>query len=459
MLDTIKILFLVLLFITAIIFIIRNGPTLTLGDIRDIFLDFLLVPAAILTAALFFMILFRIDPMNVLLRVSSRLSGQFNVSFLEAIPRDLHVDLQDSLKVLSVNRYDTDGDEFSEWVVFYQFDVDSSRNPVQGVVYDNDRGNPPVIFPYQLRVPDRDYLSEGSVSLSLTQIPVDGEGPQEILVQGNRELSIFRFEENSKAWEPPRDDPPRYKAIGFFRGTEGVRIDQDRVTVRNRDEFERSQLVRRTIYEYQPEYESYFISLDPPVLAQPVMETVDFLSSPPQDVFDTAFPEKVVLAFYASTCGGVDDSLCRHADAGWDSRDFLARDTDPTRDSAFREFQNGNAAYFGLRSLNSSQDVVVRILRYYPQEERDNAQPVYTGEEPLGNCVEIQLGNPIEDQRDTLAYRMRFVNGEWKIKERIQLEECLQTNIPISETDTFSPPTPAPGLPPVSNPTEIPPSE
>jgi len=462
--NTLRVLFLVFLVITALIFTIRKGSALSFSEIRDILLDFLLVPVAIGTVVIFALLITRTDPMRLILELTGQLSGHFNVSFLEAIPPDL----QDSLKVLSVSRQDTDGDDFSEWVVFYQFDVDSSRNPVQGVVYDNDRGNPPVIFPYQLRVPDRDYLSEGDVSLDLTQIPVDGEGSEEILVYGSKELSIFRFQQNSEAWEPPRDDPPRYKAIGFFRGTEGVSLDQDRVTVRNRDEFERSQLARRTIYEYQPATESYFDSTFV-TLAPPVMETVDFLASPPQDVFDTAYPEKVVLAFYASTCGGVDDSLCRHAGAGWDSKEFLAPDDDPTKDSALREFQNGNAAYFGLTSLSSSQNIVVRTLRYYPQVERSTGQSIYTGVEPQGNCVEIQLGHPIVGQPDTLSFRMRFVNGKWKIERQIQSGDCRSELQVLS--DTFAPPadslepTPLPPLGPVpteapaGSPTQIPPSE
>lgn len=453
-----RLLFVVFLAITIFIFTIRKGPALSWQDMWIIFLDFLLVPVAIGTFVFFTLLITRTDPMRLLLEISATISGRFNVSFLDAIPPDL----QDSLEVLSVNRYDTDGDDFSEWVVFYQFDLDSGRNPVQGVIYDNDRGNPPVIFPYQLRAPDRDYLSEGGVSLNLTQIPVDGGGSAEILVYGSRELSIFRFEENSETWEPPRDDPPRYQAIGFFRGTEGVSRNQDRVTVRNRDEFERSQLVRRTIYEYQPDTESYFDSTLVN-LAPPVLETVDFLSSPPDDVFDTAFPEKVVLAFYASTCGGVDDSLCRHANAEWDSRDFLAPDDDQGQDSALREFQNGNAAYFGLRSLSSSQNITVRKLRYYPQVERATTQPEYTGAEPQGNCVEIQLGNPIVGQPDTLAFRMRFINGEWKIERQIEMGNCSSELQLLS--DTFAPPAaspePAPRPPevPAGNPTEVPPSE
>ena len=457
---TLRLLFLVLLFLTIIVFTIRKGPTLQFEDIKTIVLDFLLVPLAVGMVIVFTLIITRTDPMRLILQISAQISGRFNVSFVDAIPPDL----KDSLEVISVSRHDTDADDFSEWVVFYQFDLQSGSSPIQGVIYDNDRGNPPVIFPYQLRVPDRDYLSEGSISLEFAQIPTEAEdSPQEILVNGSKELSIFRFDEtnNTEPWQPPRDDPPRYKNIGFFRGTEGVRFNAGRVTVRNRDEFERSQLVRRSIYEYQADTESYFDSTLTS-LAPPVMETIDFFADPPNDIFDTSFPEKTVLAFYASTCGDTDDSLCRNANADWDSRDFLAPDDNPSRDSALREFNNRNAGYFGLTSLDSSQNIVVKVLRYYPQVERLTAQPLYTGAEPQGNCVEIQLGNPLVGQPDTLAFRMRFVDGEWKIERQISTSNC-RTELQVY-SDTFVPPvdssepTPLPPLGPAA-PTQVPPLE
>ena len=116
--NALRVLFLVFLFITAIIFTIRKGPALGLEDIKVIVLDFLLVPVAIGTVVVFAFIITRTDPMGLILEVSSQISGRFNVSFLEAIPPDL----RDTLDVVSVNRQDTDGDGFSEWVVFYQFE-------------------------------------------------------------------------------------------------------------------------------------------------------------------------------------------------------------------------------------------------------------------------------------------------------------------------------------------------
>ena len=162
-----RIIFLVLLIGTAIVFALVNPqPVFNLGQVWTILLHFLLVPLALGTVIVFFLILTRTDPMSLLLRVSQRISGSFNVSFLDATAH-----LNDRVNVISVNRQDTDGDDFAEWVVFYQFDLQGSNSPIYGAIYDNDRGNPPIIFPYQLRVPDRDYLSEDTPTLDFVQIP------------------------------------------------------------------------------------------------------------------------------------------------------------------------------------------------------------------------------------------------------------------------------------------------
>ncbi len=170
-----RILFLFLLFVTAIIFVLRKGSALTPTDLKEIVLDFLLVPAALGTFATFFFILTRTDPLPLLREASYQLSFQQNVSFTQAIPENL----TKSLNVVSVARHDTDGDEFNEWVVFYQFDLQPGNSPIKGVIYDNDRGNPPVIFPYELRAPGRDYLSEhaGAINLSFAKITEDRNGP------------------------------------------------------------------------------------------------------------------------------------------------------------------------------------------------------------------------------------------------------------------------------------------
>jgi hypothetical protein len=468
-----KILFLVLLIISAFIFGLRRGPVLRLGDVWVIFLDFLLVPLVLSTVLIFALIITDTDPMNLILRVSQVISGRFNVSFLEAIPPRL----ENALSVKSVTRQDTDGDGFNEWVVFYQFDVQSGKSPILGAIYDNDRGNPPVIFPYQLRAPDRDYLSEGEApSLNFSQI--DSQGPEEVLTRSSNEITIFKFKEANKSpeWQPPKDNPAVYETIGFFRGSGGVSFDEatKQVTVISRDAFERSQLVWRAIYAFDTKLGSYFQPTQTatpqespvpasPILLPPIMETVDFFQSPPNDIFQTSFPEKIVLAFYAATCGGQDETLCRNAGVEWQAIDFLAPvescNQANARDTAYCEFQSGNAGYFGLNSLRNERNIRVRTLRYYPGVEEVtslavNQDPLaYAGAVPRANCVEISLGNPRRGLPDTYFYQMKLHNGQWKIDKRsASFEQCAgASRLSLDDAATFAPPSDQ-ALPPLGPP-------
>lgn len=441
-----RIIFLFLLFITGLLYVLGRGPTLGFNDFREIILDFLLVPAAVGTVAIFFFILTRTDPLPLLREGSYQLSFQHNVSFEQAIPPNL----RDNLAVVSVDREDTDGDGFKEWVVFYQFDLQSGNSPIQAVIYDSDRGNPPVLFPYQLRAPDRDYLSEnaGSLEFRFEQVVEQPNGPnredlQEILISDNRQLGIFRFEQNSEVWDFPRDAPPRYKAVGFFRGTGGVKFEPEtkRVTVVDRDRFERSQLAVRSIYALNPNTNSYWDDIAPlgaepeanPALVAPIISTIDFFSAPapPENIYSTAFPEKIVLAFYAATCGVADDTLCRNFGADWDVARFLAGD-------ALLEYNNNNAAYFGLSSFNRMRNISVSNLRYFPSLESDadllptgSGRDIVTGEQAQFNIVEISF-IPDTPTLETAWYEMRLINGEWKIVQQIEAPLIVEppTEIP-----------------------------
>lgn len=465
-----RLVFLLFLLLTAVIFALRRGPVLGLNDLWVMFLDFLLIPLIAGTVLTFALIITRTDPMGIILEISRRIGGRFNVSFIDAIPPRL----ANTLEVQSVTRRDTDGDGFNEWVVFYRFDLQTGRSPILGAVYDNDRGNPPIVFPYQLRPPDRDYLSESEISLEFTQIPAAAtESPEEILVKGSNELSIFRFkpENKSQEWEPPKDVPAVYDSIGFFRGSGGVSfIDESKeVAVISREGFERSQLVWRAIYQYNPQTESYWDNSGATVLAPPRLATVDFFQEPPNDIFNTAFPEKIVLAFYTATCGSTDDSLCRNAEVDWNPRDFLAPvencQNEPPSElgrSAFCEFENGNAQFFGLRNFNNESNVLITRLRYYPPVEETNIDVTYAGVVPQSNCVEVVLGNPLPGETDSYAYRMKLVAGAWKIDRRVDVTACTAANRQISDSGaTFAPPaqpTPLPplGPPPVVVPTQVP---
>ena len=418
------ILFLVFAFITAVLLVLRQGTISSLNDVMQIVINFLLVPMALATVALFIGVITRSDPMPLIRQGAYQIGFRQLVSFADAIPDNL----QNNLAVADVTRLDTDGDGFNEWVVLYEFDLQDGRNPVQAVVYDNDRGNPPVIFPYALRPPDRDYLSEGAspVSVDLDQITDSPES--EVMIQSATELNIFEFQQNSETWDFPRDAPARYQPIGFFRGNGGVSIDPSSkdVTVIDRNGFERSQLAIRSVYALNPARTSYVDNFVPTKLAAPVVSTIDFYQEPPDDILGTTFPEKIVLAFYIATCSGSDATLCQRASEGWEARDFLAEGSE-----AIREFDNGNASYFGLNDFAGTPNLSVSNLRYYPQLETDSdllvegrGRDVVTGEQAQFNVVDINFavannGSVVEE---VARFEMRLVNGQWKIIGRLPLD-------------------------------------
>lgn len=424
------ILFLILLGLTGILFLWIFAGGINAEQMVHIIQGLVFVPVVLLTVTLFFILLFKIDYRNLILVGVDRISSR-TVSFISAVPPEL----ANTIRANRVERHDTDGDQFEEWVVFYEYELQNDKNPVQVTIYDNDRGNPPVIFPYQLRVPDRDYLSElpVSVSFTLNNIVPDTNGPnggdtQEILVQDGKQLSIFKYngKYDTQPWDPPSDSPPRYSAIGAFKGTGKVSIDlqSDRkdVTVINRDPYDRSQLAERSIYGINLVTNTYWDDFDSTHLAAPIISTVDFYPNPPENIANTTYPEKVVLAFYASTCGQKDDTLCTYA-GQWTPEQFLVPD-----DVAWNELKNpaGGPAYFGLNSFTKSQNLQVKDIRYYPALEAATAQQTNTGPRPRANVVDITftVDGGLDEAR---SCTMMLTDGKWKISE------CVPSNVIISE--------------------------
>jgi len=439
--SEVRILFLFLLVISSALIFIRTRGVL-LGSIEpgQVLLDFFLVPAVIGTAATFFFIIFRVDPMPLVRDGAYRMSFRQLVSYDDAIPQDL----RDNLAVANVERVDTDGDNADEWVVYYKFNVRDSTGPLQVVIYDNDRGNPPVIFPYVLRAPGRDYLSEGGASLEMESVTTDQNGQdgkdlQEILVHGDRELAIFRFQQNSEAWDFPRDAPPRYQPIGFFRGSGGVQFDAEtkNVTVIDRGKYSRSQLIVRSIYRLNETTNTYWGQQYGPsdldrTLAAPIFSTVDFLGGPPQDIYSAAFPEIIVMAFYASTCVADNYTLCNGEALNWDTERFLTAD-------ARLEFQNDNPGYFGLTGFEDTRDLTITDIFYYPSLETDSdldtaggGRDIVTGEQPQQNLVEINFAVNNIPAPESYYFEMASLDGQWKIVRRASVQNLPPLGAPAS---------------------------
>ncbi len=428
-----RIVFLLLIAVTLFLLIIRRGAFVSVGNIFDILLDFFLVLAVSGTVIVFFFLLTRQDPIPYLRTIGYQTSLKQLISFEDAIPPRL----ENNLVISDIYKEDTDGDEYKEWVVFYEFDLQGGVTSVGGFIYDNDRGNPPIVFPYALRPPNRDYISDGKISsFELEEVVSERNGPNqrnlpEILVTGHekKDLNIFSFRDNSALWDFPRDAPPRYQPLGSFRGTDGVTFDQTtkNVTVNDRSGFERSQLVNRSVYALNENTQTYWDQYYDPAeldrkLAAPIVSTVDFPGSgSPDNILDNTFPEKIVLAFYAATCGSTDLTLCRHADENWNPRDFL----DPNGD-AYREFANDNPGYFEIPNFNNNQNLSVSFLRYYPQLETDRdlmeiggGRDVVTGEEAAQNVVDISftVNGSVENN---VRLKMMLVDGRWKISHQLQ---------------------------------------
>jgi hypothetical protein len=359
------------------------------------------------------------DVTPLLRKVALFQTGHRVVDFFALMPEDQY-------RVYDVLHRDTDGDGHEEWVVFYQFDLADGRSPYAGAVYDFDRGRPPVLFPYRLVPPDRDYLSEATVKLDFENITDVGgeEGVPELFVYGQvgeksekgddikltTDLSIFRHVPNSFEWEFPRDEPRRYQVVGSFRGDGGITYDSKskRVTVLNRAGYDRSQLAVESIYELDEGRGSYMSVANPQQLSAPASSRVVFAFGMPDDILDTPYPEKIVLGFYEMLA-------TRRPDI--DPREFLTG-------QALIEFDRGNLAYFGFGSASGDvSDMKVTQLSYSTDFEQLDPSITVLGEDPRFLSVSVafdaKVGATSAGTSEPIHWLTTPVNGRWKIDRRL----------------------------------------
>jgi hypothetical protein len=320
-------------------------------------------------------------------------------------------------RVQNVQYVETDGDGNKEWVVFYQFDLIDGRSPYAGVVYDYDRGEPPVLFPYRLLPPDRDYLSEGIVRLDLEDIVTLGETQpvKEMFIYGHAggldiDLTIFRYVPNSLPWEFPRDEPRAYQVIGNFRGDGGVSFDlkTKRVTVRNRAGYDRSQLAVETVYALDEARGTYMSLANSEQLGAPVSSKVVFAFGMPPDILDTPYPEKLVLGFY---------QMLAENQPAIEPREFLTGE-------ALIQYNQNNLAYFGFGNVTGKvNQVSITQLNYAPEVEQINPSITVLGEEPRFLIVsvdfEAQVGASFTQTTQPIQWVTTLVNGKWRIDRRL----------------------------------------
>ncbi len=331
-------------------------------------------------------------------------TGSRVVDFFTLLPKQY--------KVQEVDYEDTDGDGQEEWVVFYRFDLTDGRSPYAGAVYDFDRGDPPVLFPYRLLPPDRDYLSEGAVQLKLDDIVKLGEVKPvpEIFVDGGTDLTIFRHVPNSLPWEFPRDEPRRYQVIGSFRGDGGVSFDKGSktVTVLNRAGYDRSQLGVETKYALDEGRGSYMSAADPKQLGAPASSQVVFATGMPADILDTPYPEKLVLGFY---------QVLAQKQPAVKPEDFLTG-------QALIEYNRNNLLYFGFSDVSGDvSQVKITQLSYAPQVEAFEPSVSVLGEQPrfltVSVAFEAQVGATTTRTPQPVQWVTTLINGKWKIDRRL----------------------------------------
>lgn len=368
-----------------------------------------------------------LDP--YILGTAQALSGGRLINFDEAFVADA----SSGLRVCEVKRINADGDNFKEWFVSYQYDTVGDKNwrqpcpdesPRAAAIYDNDRGEPAVLFPYKLQSPDSDYLGEGALRIERVEmVPNLAETADpipELLIYGNgagttERLTIFKYQQNTAPWDSPTNagDQPRYRVLGSFSGTGGVSFNSDtkEVTVLDRGPFDRSQLAVKNVYRLHGagNDQTYMTEIGAASLDAPINSTIDFALNPPQDVINAEYPEKIVLAFYQSLDAGLD--------RGWDPKIFLAPDS-----KALAEYNAGNMQYFGFAGSGKITDLAVMRLQYFPIEEQVNVAQTIEGAQPKVSRVEVIISAKQGGQQVSsglIKFETAFFNRQWKISRTI----------------------------------------
>jgi hypothetical protein len=214
--------------------------------------------------------------------------------------------LPETKRPQDVQLLDADGDGKNEWIVFYKFDLVEGTtgrkfSPIGAAVYNDDHGDPPVVFPYELHPPDRAYLGEQNTVAEMRDLITTKEG-LELLVSNFAEeglvvdLGVFHWYDHDQEdlSKNPGEGRQGYECLGFFHGSGGIEIDGSKIVVKERTE-ERSQLSVRKVYDVR---EGSYFQPGGRELQPPVEESIEFTFGVPEDVAQSPYPEKVVLAFY-----------------------------------------------------------------------------------------------------------------------------------------------------------------
>ncbi|MBN1579208.1 MAG: hypothetical protein JXA89_00790 [Anaerolineae bacterium] len=224
-------------------------------------------------------------------------------------PEDKRLDFEkiwpSEWQVYDIYRLDTNADNQKDWVILYNFDPKekSAFTPVGGYIY-HARGEPPIVYPYELSAPGwGTFLGEGKSSIELQEILLDAGGtkPKVVYKSVNSDgittrVAIFQWQDHAKSELVAPDDNAEtgqwYRCLGKFEGEAGVKLDPTQVTVWE-PKNDRSQLAIRKIY--YPQAGSYMVGDD---LKDPSQQCLDFAYGQPQNVDTSPYPDKVLMAFY-----------------------------------------------------------------------------------------------------------------------------------------------------------------
>ncbi len=214
--------------------------------------------------------------------------------------------LPETKRPQEVQLLDADGDGKDEWIVFYRFDLVEGAtgrqfSPIGAAVYNEDHGDPPVVFPYELHPPDRTYLGEQNCVAEVRDLITTNAG-LELLVRNFAEedlvvdLGVFHWYDHDQddLSKNPSDEQQGYECLGFFHGSGGITFAESKVIVKERTE-ERSQLSVKKVYDVR---EGSYFQPGGKELRPPVETSIEFTFGVPENVAQSPYPEKVVLAFY-----------------------------------------------------------------------------------------------------------------------------------------------------------------
>ncbi|MDM8526786.1 hypothetical protein QUF58_01130 [Anaerolineales bacterium HSG24] len=421
-----RIIFLIFVFAVLLLYRIRSKSSFFSFVNKDNILSFLMVLAIAGAIGSFVTMMLDHDPLPWVRRIGYEVGLRQLVNYAEAVPPDL----ANQLNVVNVLRKDTDNDNFNEWLVLYEFESGSGITPIRAVVYDNDRGNPPTIFPYSLQSPNNAYLSSGDYQfVQQDVVTVDNDDIDELLFWGYpsapfgipltaqaTDLTIFRYrDQGGSTWDPPTDSPSRYVPVGRFHGDAVGPLDPatKEVTVVRQGNHERSLLATRYVYALNNDEASYMQTNNPGELNDPIVATIDFYPDPPSDIYSASVPEQIVLGFYAAMCSNEGKDLCIHRDKGWNPKAFLAEDSD-----ALKNYQN-DGGYFGVPKF-SLNNISVRALDVVGNAVEGSI----VGQQGQVSTVRITFTADTELEQ-TVTYELHFLDGKWHIFR--QLKEQVST--------------------------------